>query len=315
MIYRNKHCVNIKNAHFTEKIGKTVAGVLIFRANNLQCKYILYIVKKISINDQNEKRQHEMADNNVKFKRIQCLDRAMDVISLICRSPEMTMNEIAAGMDLKVGTVYNIVKTLSSRGFLANNNGKYSIGASLGMIASKWNVESSLPQLVQPIFQAITDRTGDLASVTIIVDGKPEIIYEEEGSLEGDFTKFSYTTWNFPLYLATGRVLVAFDDEQLWDDYIRKHMENGPLADDEKDWDYRRWYDMLMKVRSDGYAEITPRLPVHGGKQSVGVPLFNPAGRILASIGVTCEKENCYREHLDEVRDIALEVIRDNPLF
>jgi DNA-binding IclR family transcriptional regulator len=254
-------------------------------------------------------------DTNVKFKRIQCLDRAMDMLSLICRSSGMTMNEIAAGMELKLGTVYNIVKTLSSRGFLANNNGKYTVGASLGMIASKWDLQSSLPLLVQPILEALSERTGDVTSLTIMNEGKPEIISKGQGSHDGEFITSSHTTWNYPLYLATGRVLLAFGEENLWENEIRRHLKDGPIADDEKEWDFRRWYEMLMQVREDGYSIISPRLAVHGGKQAVGFPLFNPGGCLLAAIGVTCEKENCYKEHLDMVKDAAIEIIRQHPLY
>jgi len=257
-------------------------------------------------------------DNDVKFKRIQCLDRAMDIVSLVCRSSSgMTMKEIALGMDMKVGTVYNIVKTLSSRGFLSNANGSYTVGASLGLMASKWDVQQSLPVLVQPIINEIAMRTGDLCSLVIMQGGKVEIISNNLGDSNPEFTQYDYqyTFWNYPLYLATGRTLLAFGDEQEWLPEIKKHLDTGPIPDDEKNWDFQRWNEMLMQVRANGYSHITPRLPIHGAKQSFGFPLFNPLGRVIAAIGVTCEKEHCSEEHFDLVREAGLEVIKANPLF
>ena len=255
-------------------------------------------------------------DNDVKFKRIQCLDRAMDIISLVCRSSGMTMKEIANAMGIKVGTAYNIVKTLSSRGFLANSNGIYTVGASLGLMASKWDVQHSLPVLVQPIINEIALKTGDESSLVVMQDGKVEIISGKNKQSSQEFVQYYHTCWNYPLYLSTGRTLLAFGDEQEWDEEIRKHLETGPITDDEKDWDVQRWKEMLMQVRANGYAIITPRLPVHGAKQSLGFPLFNPLGRIIAAIGVTITKKNHYnQEHFDMIRDVAFEVIKNNPLF
>jgi DNA-binding IclR family transcriptional regulator len=254
-------------------------------------------------------------EREIKFKRIQCLDRALDIVTLASEAHGLTMNEIAQKMDLKVSTVYNIVKTLTSRGFLSNKNGKFEIGQSLGLAASQWDVESALPHLVEPILREIRAITGDVTCVTIPVNGnQAEIITLQDSDYEVS-TRFVHSTWNYPLYIATGRILVAFGDHEQWKDIINDQLKDGPVADTEKGWDYNHWYEHLVRIREDGYVIISARRKKEGRVSAVGVPIFNPAGNLLSAIGVSSRVERTTPKHLEEMRDVVFTAIRNNPLW
>jgi DNA-binding IclR family transcriptional regulator len=252
----------------------------------------------------------------IKFKRIQCLDRALDVITLLSETHGLSMNEIAQKMNLKVGTVYNIVQTLTSRGFLSNVNRRFEIGPSLGLAASRWDIEGALPHLVAPILSEINEKTGDLSCVTIPVNGhQAEIITPQKNSSDVSM-RFTHTTWRYPLYIATGRILVAFGSNEVWDEIINEQLASGPVASAEKGWTHADWYEHLLKIREDGYVIITPRRPSEGGVSGVAVPFFNPAGNLLASIGASTRKSSSQLDqHLHSMKESVAAAISNNPLW
>ena len=254
-------------------------------------------------------------DREIKFKRIQCLDRALDIITLTSEARGLTMNELAEKMGMKVSTVYNIVKTLSSRGFLANKGGKFEIGPVLGLTASQWDVENALPHLVEPILEEIRDVTGDAACVTVPLSGNQAEIITLQGGDRDVSSRYAHSTWKYPLYIATGRVLVAFGPGEQWNDIIDNQLKNGPVADAEKDWSYDRWYEHLLRIRDDGYVIIPARRKKEGRVSAVGVPIFNPAGNLLAAIGASSRIGRATPEHLEEMKNVVLAAIRHNPLW
>jgi DNA-binding IclR family transcriptional regulator len=251
----------------------------------------------------------------IKFKRIQCLDRALDIITLASEANGLTMNEIAQMMDLKVSTVYNIVKTLSSRNFLVNKNGKFEVGQALGLAASRWNVERELPHLVEPILLEIHENTGDPVCVTVPLDGNLAEIITYQGADSEVSARYVHATWKYPLYIATGRVLVAYGPDDQWNEIINDHLQNGPVTEIEKTWDYSTWNQHLIKIREDGYVINSPRRSKEGGVSAVAVPLFNPAGNLLAAIGTSSRQDRTTPEHLQEMLEVVINAIKNNPLW
>jgi DNA-binding IclR family transcriptional regulator len=226
----------------------------------------------------------------------------------------MSMKEISEKMNLKVGTVYNIVQTLTSRGFLQNVHRRFEIGPSLGLAASHWDIENSLPHLVTPILMELQEKTGEPSCVTILVqENQAEIITPQKHNPDVSM-RFTHTTWKHPLYLATGRVLVAFGPNEKWEAIIEEQLKNGPVADAEKQWRMGEWLEHLLEIREKGFAVIAPRRAGEGGVSSVAVPLFNTSGEIIASIGASTRGERATRKHLEEMKDRALQAVENHPL-
>jgi DNA-binding IclR family transcriptional regulator len=254
-------------------------------------------------------------EQDIKFKRIQSVDRALDIMTLVSESHGLTMNEIAKRMGLKPGTVYNIVKTLSSRGFLSNVQGRFEVGPALGLAASRWDIERSLPEMAKPLLRELRQLTGEVTCITILArDNHAEIITLKQSSPGCDYN-YTHTVWECPLYIATGRVLVAFGPEANWTELIKAHLKSNFVTEHEKDWDFQHWYDELKQIKQQGYTIISPRMEQSGRVSAVGVPMFKPNGDLLASIGVSCEKERSSPEHLMEMKNAALSLVKRNPLW
>ena len=151
-----------------------------------------------------------------KFKRIQCIDRALDILQIVASGNSRTIAELAAAAGLNNATAYNIVKTLMARGFITGNNGFYQIGSTLGLMAQKWDVRTELPQLVRPMLLEIARRLhNDHVSVSMQSGGRVEtamLMPDSPGKYNSQFLR---RVWDDPLFTASGRVLTAFHDEKL----------------------------------------------------------------------------------------------------
>lgn len=67
---------------------------------------------------------------------VNSLLRGMDMVKLIGRSPRgLRLNEVAAAMDLKVPTAYNLLRTLQAGGFLDKRNNLFFVGRELIALA------------------------------------------------------------------------------------------------------------------------------------------------------------------------------------
>lgn len=105
---------------------------------------------------------------------IQSVQRATDIISLFCRSPQrLGVTEIAAALGLNKGTAWGLVTTLEQQGFLQQDpdTRKYGVGPrlfELGMIYIgnlEINVKGARPA------QNLAARTGLTARIGIIDNG------------------------------------------------------------------------------------------------------------------------------------------------
>jgi DNA-binding IclR family transcriptional regulator len=250
-----------------------------------------------------------MKSDNTKFKRIQCIDRAVDIIGHIARSKQLTMNQISERMGLSVSTVYNIVKTLSSRNYLVNIGGVYQIGTEVGILGTSCDMQTSVPQLVQPILAEINQKTGEMSSVTIMTGTRAEIMSMMENTSEVS-AKFTHRIWECPLYLATGRVLVAFGDENAWEKIIREHIKHGMKGPGEDTWNYKKWYSNLDDIRRDGFIILKSR----GHIDAVAVPFFSSTGHLMASIGVSVPSVRADDEKLKNILNVVLDTVESKKL-
>lgn len=249
-----------------------------------------------------------------KFKRIQCIDRALDILAVIAADKPQTVNEIAGKAGLNTSTAYNIVKTLETRGFVAGGNGRYEIGHQLGLMASNWDIAACLPVLTKPILEEFSQKLGEAVCVTILRGMHAEIVNLIPGTRQVS-AQFLHRDWKYPLNLGTGRLLIALGDPEEWQAHIERHLLDGPRNEGERNWDARQWHKHFEQLRHQDYVSL--QIVPSDGEESIGavaVPLRSPQGVVLAAIGSSCPQSRATHDHLLAVRKALLAAIAGNPL-
>lgn len=237
-----------------------------------------------------------------KEKRIQCLDRAIDILEQIARAKELGVSELGERLGLHVATVHNIVKTLTSRNYLINVDGQYQIGPGLGITSARWDPIATLPRVAAPYMEKMEECTGEAGCIVVMVGTRAELIEIRPGTSEVA-VRFPSRPHKTPMVLATGRLLVALGPEELWDNIIAYDITHHPQEDAEKSWSREDWLRELQNIRKKGW--FVKKRPGQGQASSVAVPLFGPDDRPLAAIGAACPTFRATAKHLRKMLDAA----------
>ena len=210
--------------------------------------------------------------------RVQCLDRALDILEALAQREEMGVSEIARALGLHVATIHNLLSTLAARHYLLNVNGRYRIGPGLAVLASQWNPGLALPGRVRPALEDLTQSTGESAVATALAGGQA-VMFARTFGLNDVTVQFPNAVWPCPLDLATGRVLVAHLQEHQRALYLREGAA-APAGRPAAGWEAE-----FRHIRERGVCVLG------GARRSVlalGAPVFGPGGRVLVALGVSC---------------------------
>ncbi|MBS1370288.1 MAG: helix-turn-helix domain-containing protein [Lentisphaeria bacterium] len=217
-----------------------------------------------------------MANNDL----VNSLMRGMEIVKLVSRSSNgMRLNEIAAAMELKTPTAFNLLRTLEAGGFLDKRGSIYFVGRELaaltrsceagifGAIAEKalFSLYRSYPDIIL-IFGVAED--GGVAQTLRMSFDRPGVIQHLDHEL-----LHPYTT-------AAGLVGLAFANPA----GLMLQEERRPFAEFGAEyWKNRENLDaFLEQVRRDRFA-VSPFDRRHFTRLSAGV--FDAAGKLIAVIG------------------------------
>lgn len=211
---------------------------------------------------------------------IQSLHRALDLLQAIGRSGEIGVTELARESGLAVSTVHYILQTLSRRSFVTNQEGRYTLGPAVTVLAAQDDPRRSLATLVKPAVTRITNETGQAASATVLVGQEAHLVAFDPGP--GPVT-IKHPQWmrKDALIIPTGRVMVAMTRRQdEWPDFIDAPL---PEESEESKWSAARWRDELQSVASTGLC--VRRAKSAEGQTAVAVPIWARGPAVVCAIG------------------------------
>jgi IclR family acetate operon transcriptional repressor len=232
--------------------------------------------------------------------RIQCLDRAMDVLALVGERSEVGATEAARELGLHVATVHNILSTLAARRFLVNVGGRYSLGPALTALVSQWSPARILARLSGPVLVAAAQATGETPLLAVLTGTSLQVVASAWG-LDEVTTQFSQRTVADPLAYGTGHLLVAFAPEALWDMFIHQHETQTPAPEISRE--AREWRTVLATIRRQERAFVHRR----SGTDSCAVPVRGPTGEVMAALGVSCPASRSTATQRDTIFAALLE--------
>ncbi len=214
-----------------------------------------------------------------KQGRIQCLDRAMDVMELIAARGEAGVSEVAHELGLNVATVHNIISTLARRHYLVNLDGRCRIGPALSAFASRWDVTDELTRVVEQPLAELAMTTGETPIVAVLSGTSLRVVATASG-LERPLVHLSDRTIDDPLDYGTGHVLVAHAPARMWPSFIERHLPGRSRRSKV----VRELVASLEAIRQCDHAVVERP----GEVDSFAVPVYGPGDTVVAAVGVSC---------------------------
>jgi len=220
------------------------------------------------------------------------------------QQPEWGVSEIARKLELQKSTVYNILSTYESLGYVVQNpeNGKYHLGLKVLTLGYIVNHHMGLREMFLPQLTRIAEETQETCYLGIL--DQEEVLYIESTYPPGQPKARNILGERAPLYCTgLGKAMLAFmpreEQERILSRDMRKYTDYTVT-------DPRALAEKLEIIRSQGYS--TDDMEHEWGIRCIAVPVFGANGQVFAAVSVSGPSvrfnQDTFRQHADTIRRI-----------
>ena len=222
---------------------------------------------------------------NKRNPSVQSVERAIDILeSFSAEEPGLGVGELSRRVSLPKSTVFRLLTTLESRGFIAQNSetSLYHLGVKLIPLVNSVFVYSDLRRTARPHLRSLADTLEETTSLSILVDS--EIINLDQVEFRGRLVVRAGGTGNRMPFHATsaGKVIAAFLPEAEMEALLASNL---PALTPDTITDADTLRGELMQVRSRGYA--TSFDEIEKGLHAISTPVCNHEGNVIACVSVS----------------------------
>ncbi|MFC3040493.1 IclR family transcriptional regulator [Virgibacillus xinjiangensis] len=216
--------------------------------------------------------------------------------------PTKKVSELAESLGLAKSTVSRLMSTLASEGFVTKDpkTNSYRLGISVLTLGGIVTNNLEIHKEAAPVLNKLVNDTGETAHLAIM-DGL-DTIYIHKEECHHPVRILTHVGRRNPSYCtSSGKVLLAFSDEHIVDEVIRKglvsYTENSIT-------DPVELREELQTIREKKYAISTEELTE--GTKSVAAPIKDHTGKVVSAITVVgpIQRMKDYK-----ISDIAKKVI------
>jgi IclR family transcriptional regulator, acetate operon repressor len=212
-----------------------------------------------------------------KVAGVRAVERAIDILEAFSDArSSMSVLEIQEAVGLSRPTLYRMLETLASKGFIRAHGTpqRFSLDYGVGRLARNWLSGLDPVTAARPILKRLHEESGE--SVGLMMIRSPQYMCVVELPSLQPLAISRGAGRVAPLgFGASGKVMLAYAD----DETLKAALRMQP-----KDTNRKRLLNDLAKIRYDGFR--VSRGEVFAGAISVAAPYFDHAHRVLGTIAV-----------------------------
>ena len=216
---------------------------------------------------------------------LKTLSKAIDVINIFENEAEaLTITEISKRTTINRTTLYRILYTLRSRGYIEMDveTGKYSLGLKLVQLSSLVLQRSGIKQVARPFLEQLRDDLNETVHLVIHNEGKA--IFIDKIEVSRTIFMGSFIGWIAPLYCtASGKLLLSYQSKEYIDHYLSTHSFKAYTQNTLTDKDKLR--EELNHINREGISVDNEEIVE--GLTCFAAPIVDKQGNILASVSVS----------------------------
>lgn len=211
---------------------------------------------------------------------IQVVNRAIDIIEYVAKDGERPklLGEMATALKLNAATCANIVKTLVVRGYLQKVHGKgYLLGPQVYSISEGAANYQDIVDASDKEMESIKKKINESTLLAVLRADKRVIIYKKNADqMIQAQTPDVKNAWDS----STGRMLVAFMDDDAIEKYIAEHgLPSGTVWKEAST--KRKLLEQVQVIRTQGYSLIEDTSQITG----IAAPVYRK-GKFVASFSI-----------------------------
>lgn len=227
------------------------------------------------------------------------------------RDRRLSAPELARRLNLPRSTVFRLLMTLESMGFVERTEGghDYRLGLAVLRLGFEYLASLELTELGTPLLERLRGEIGFSCNL-VVRDGR-SIVYVAKSSAPTPFTSSVHVGTRLPAHATVlGRILLedlSLEElrELFPEDQLESYSSSTPRT-------VRQLYEMVQKDRQRGY--VLEEAFFEARVSSVAAPVRDSSGRIVAALGATIPSSRFDPERIDDlvskVRNTALELSR-----
>lgn len=206
--------------------------------------------------------------------QVQSVSRAIEILNCFVGTPEMGISELSAELGLHKSTIFGLVNTMVSYGFLEQipSTKKYRLGMelfTLGSLAlSRIDIWNETRECCMPLAQKYP------ATVHIATQSMGEVIYIDKIDCGNSLINASNIGRKAPMHCTgVGKAMLAYLPEEYIDRYLRFPLQKltPDTIETREELD-----EALAAVRGEGFA--TDEGEVEDGLTCIAAPIFQKDG-------------------------------------
>ncbi len=221
---------------------------------------------------------------NAQGVLVQSVARALEILELFQKKQEMGISELSEAMGLSKSTIYGLVNTLVTFGYLEQNEEtkKYRLGMKLFELGTTVEQRMDLRREARPYCEDIARRYGQTVHLATHWEG--EVVYIDKFDQPDFLISYSQVGKRAPMSCTgVGKALLAY----LPQTYLEQYVFTKPLP--QKTRNSLSTKEALLKnletVRRLGYAVDDEEIEL--GLRCVAAPIFNHQGQPVAAVSLS----------------------------
>jgi DNA-binding IclR family transcriptional regulator len=227
---------------------------------------------------------------------IQVIERMSEILEHLSEKEKLSLKELHLLTGLKKPTLYVILKTLISLGYIKKTQDKkYTFADKMYHLTYSYLRKNTILSVAQESAENLKSEIKEAVVVAILHNGERYII--AQASAEQSIIINTQMVKMQPIYsFPTGRILLSF----LSDKELKKIVDIHGLPGSEWNeiYSYRKLKSALAKIRKQ---RISYSLSKDRQVRFLAVPVLAPDGNILASIGVSLPSSRFRGKHKENI--------------
>ena len=237
--------------------------------------------------------------------KVKSVDRALHLIEIMAEEKkELELTELCKKTHINTTTLYRLLQTLQSRGFVAQNahTGRYRLGLKILELGQAVSEQIQLRRIVLPFLQELMEKTGETANLVTLDEG--EAIYMEKVESPASLRTFHRIGTQAPAHATgVGKVLLAaLPSEKVTEIIKRKGLskltENTITSPENLQKE-------LEKIRENGFAMDNEECEV--GAKCIAAPIRDYTNQVVAAVSVSGPSARLSEEGLNELVGVVKE--------
>jgi IclR family transcriptional regulator, acetate operon repressor len=235
---------------------------------------------------------------------VQAVSRTMETLELLVGARQgMTVAQLAQALGVEKSIASRLLASLLADGYLIRNSEgeRYELSLRLISLASRHADRIGFPAVCQPVLQALSEETGELAQLSVAERDELVLAAHAQSRKRGVAILPTLGTNVTPHATASGKAwLAGFDDDRA----IEIALGHGlraltPLTITSID----KLLAELRKVRADGFATATGEFveEVSALALPIGMTRF---GRVIGTVAVSAPTSRINRDDRDQLEAI-----------